>query len=206
MLRRLRWTPFLLLVPAPAWAQAANAVASYGWLSLLPPLVAIGTALVLRTVLPALFLGVWLGAWLLAGFDLAGLGQGFLDTAGIYILDAIADRDHAAVIVFSLMIGGLIGIIAGNGGTRGILELIVRWVHTRRRGQFATVLMGFVLFIDDYANVLIVGNTMRPITDSLKISRAEPAPVEAMTVQKTRAMPEAGRLQIVPGSDDRFGD
>lgn len=142
-----------------------------GWFSVLPPLVAIVTALTLRTVIPALFLGIWLGAWGIAGLDVAGLGQGLLDVLSVYVLNALADADHAAVILFTFMIGGLVGIMGLTGGMRGIVNLLVARAKTRRDGQITTALMGLLVFIDDYANSLVVGRTMRHVTDRLQISR-----------------------------------
>lgn len=141
------------------------------WLSILPPLIAIGMALVFKRVVPALFLGVWLGAWMAAGFSLTGLFVGTLETIEIYILNALANESHVAIILFSLMIGGMVGIISKNGGTYGIVERIIGWAQTPKRGQLATGGLGIGMFFDDYANTLIVGNTMRPVTDRLRISR-----------------------------------
>ncbi|MFP4229424.1 MAG: Na+/H+ antiporter NhaC family protein, partial [Salinivenus sp.] len=78
---------------------------------------------------------------------------------------------HAAIILFSLMIGGMVGIISRNGGTLGIVEWITGWADDSQRGQVATGMLGIGIFFDDYANTLIVGNTMRPVTDRLRISR-----------------------------------
>jgi Na+/H+ antiporter NhaC len=161
-----------VLFPALAWAQAEGEVA-VSWVSLLPPLVAIGAALALRSVVPALFIGVWLGAWLVHGAGLAGAWYGLLDAFQVYSLNALADPDHAAIILFSFMISGLVGIVSHNGGMQGIVNAISRYANSRRRGQLATFLLGLIIFIDDYANSLVVGNTMRPITDRLRISRAK---------------------------------
>ena len=74
--------------------------------------------------------------------------------------------------VFSLLLGGMVGIIARNGGTLGIVEAVAPFArHAAKRGKLATWLAGMAIFFDDYANTLIVGNTMRPITDRLRISR-----------------------------------
>ncbi len=142
-----------------------------GWFTVLPPLLAIAAALALRSVIPALFLGIWIGAWGVAGLDLAGLGQGLLDVLSTYVVAALADADHAAVILFSFMIGGLVGVITHSGGMQGIVDVLIRKVRTRRDGQVTTALMGVAVFIDDYANALIVGRTMRAVTDRLRISR-----------------------------------
>src|SRR5690625_7276303 len=69
------------------------------------------------------------------------------------------------------MIGGMVGIISKNGGTHGVVKHVIGWARSARRGQLAAAVMGLVIFFDDYANTLVVGNTMRPVTDRLKISR-----------------------------------
>ena len=142
-----------------------------GWASILPPFIAIVMALLFRRVVPALFLGIWIGAWIVQGITASGLFWGLLDAIEVYVLNAIVDSGHAAIIVFSLMIGGMVGIISKNGGTTGVVELITDWANTSVRGQVATWVMGILVFFDDYANTLIVGNTMRPVTDRLRISR-----------------------------------
>ncbi len=152
-------------------AQAADAGGDASWTSILPPLVAIAMALITRHIIPSLVVGVWLGAWLHGGSTLAGIVQALLDTIGVYIVDALSDPDHAAIIVFTLMVGGMVGIIRRNGGTDGIVNAVTNWASTPRRGQVATGGLGVAIFFDDYANSLVVGNTMRPITDRLRISR-----------------------------------
>ena len=127
----------------------------------------------MRQVIPALFMGVWFGAWAINGFSLSGLWQGLLEAFQKHILQAVADADHAAVVLFSLMIGGTVGIISRNGGMQGVVNLIVGWANDARRACLATATMGLAIFFDDYANTLVVGNTMRPVTDSMKISRAK---------------------------------
>ncbi len=141
-----------------------------GWLSILPPLLAIAVALVFKRVIPSLFLGIWVGAWIAAGGAM-GWWTGLLATIEVYVLEALADADHAAIIIFSLMIGGMVGIISRSGGTQGIVNKITGWANTPRKGQLATGVLGLAIFFDDYANTLVVGNTMRPVTDRLRISR-----------------------------------
>ncbi|MDX1438860.1 MAG: Na+/H+ antiporter NhaC family protein, partial [Rubricoccaceae bacterium] len=127
-------------------------------------------ALMFRQVVVSLFAGVWVGAWIVTG-SFWGLFSGLARTIDTYLLNALADSDHAAIIIFSLMIGGVVGIIQKNGGTAGIVKAVTTWASTGRRGQIATAILGSAIFFDDYANTLIVGGTMRPITDRLKISR-----------------------------------
>ncbi len=146
--------------------ETVNAIP--GILSILPPLLAIVLALLLRQVIISLFAGVWLGAVFVFGYDPFG---GFLRVLDHYIINALADPDHISIIAFSMLFGGMVGVITKSGGTAGIADVMIRMARSPRRGQFATWLLGFLIFFDDYANSLIVGNTMRPITDRLKISR-----------------------------------
>ena len=142
-----------------------------GWVSITPPLVAILIALTLRNVIPALLIGVWLGATAVRSFAPAGIFRGLLDGFEIYVVRALSDKDHAAIILFSLMIGGMVGIITRNGGMASIVRMIVSRAQTAMGGQVAVWGMGLMIFFDDYSNTLVVGNTARPITDHLKISR-----------------------------------
>ena len=139
------------------------------WYSIVPPLVAILLALVFREVLAALFAGVWLGALAVAGFNPLTATWRTVDT---FVVSALADDSgQTQIVVFSLLLGGMVGIIARNGGTLGIVEAVSPVATSPRRGKLATWLAGLTIFFDDYANTLIVGTTMRPITDRLRISR-----------------------------------
>lgn len=159
------------VVAGETTVRSATTRAIPGWLSILPPLLAIGMALVYRRVVPALFFGVWVGAVLAIGLTPWGAFKGLLDTMQVYVLNALANDSHAAIILFSLMIGGMVGIISKNGGTLGIVERLTTWASDSKRGQVVTGILGISIFFDDYANTLIVGNTMRPVTDRLRISR-----------------------------------
>lgn len=163
----------LLLVFLMTPAQAAEGqVAYFGtWLAILPPLLAITLALIFKRVIPALFFGLWLGAWLVEGLDARGLWTGLLDSFQVYVLNALANSDHAALILFTLMIGGMVGIVSRNGGLQGIINAIGRYADSARRSSLATAFMGTTIFFDDYANTLVVGNTMRPLTDAVRVSR-----------------------------------
>jgi Na+/H+ antiporter NhaC len=142
-----------------------------GWVSLLPAFTAIIVALVIRSVVPALLLGLWIGATALHSFSLKGAGIGLLDTFQVFVTNAVATEDHAAVILFTMMIGGMVGIITRNGGMMSVVRMVVSRAKTAIGAQIAVWLMGLMIFFDDYANTLVVGNTARPITDHLNISR-----------------------------------
>jgi Na+/H+ antiporter NhaC len=142
-----------------------------GWISLMPAFLAIAVALLLRNVVPALLLGLWLGATTLQGFSPLGALQGLMDVLAVFIVNALANPDHAAIIVFTMMIGGMVGIITRNGGMASIVRVVVSKAKTASGGQVSVWFMGLMIFFDDYANTLVVGNTARSVTDHLKISR-----------------------------------
>lgn len=145
-----------------------------GWFSLLPPLVAIVLALIFREVITALFAGVWLGALAVAGFHPVEATWRLVDT---FVVPALGDvaSGHTQVVVFTLLLGGMVGIVSRNGGTAGVVAAVAPLARSRRRGKIATFIAGTAVFFDDYANCLIVGNTMRPVTDRLRISREKMA-------------------------------
>ena len=145
------------------------------WLSVLPPLIAIVMALVLKEVISALFLGVLSGTFLMALFTGqepgTALGSGLLRVVDTYISGSIFDSDHVTIIVFTLTIGGMVKIISANGGMQGIVNWLLRRAKGPRSGQLMTFIMDLCIFFDDYSNTLMVGNTMRPVADKLKVSR-----------------------------------
>ena len=142
-----------------------------GWVSVLPAILAITIALTLRNVIPALLLGLWVGATALRSFTFEGAGRGLLDSFQVFVTGAIADFDRASIILFTMMIGGMVGIITRNGGMASIVRTIVSRAKTAVGGQVAVWLMGLMIFFDDYSNTLVVGNTARSLTDHLKVSR-----------------------------------
>ncbi len=152
-------------------AQQADIPTIPAWVSVLPPLVAIGMALLIRSVLPALMLGLWLGAWALEGLSGKGIFVGLFASFEVYVANAVADFDHATIMLFTFMIAGMVGIISRNGGMRGIVECIITGANSAKRGQLAVWSLGLLIFFDDYSNTLVVGNTSRSITDRLRISR-----------------------------------
>ncbi|MDH3215986.1 MAG: Na+/H+ antiporter NhaC family protein [Candidatus Krumholzibacteria bacterium] len=139
--------------------------------TILPPLLAILMALVFRQVVIALFAGVWLGAFFVNDYAVI---RSFFYVVDHYVVDSLGGEggsDHVSIAIFTLLLGGMVGVFSRIGGTRGVVDVISRLATTPRRGQLATWLMGIAVFFDDYTNTLIVGNTMRPITDKLRISR-----------------------------------
>ena len=145
------------------------------WMSILPPLVAIVMALVIKEVISSLFVGILTGTFLMAYYGgaspAAALGGGILRVVDTYVVGSLFDADHVTIIVFTLLIGGMVRIITANGGMQGVVKWLSRKARGPRSGQLMTFLMDLCIFFDDYSNTLVVGNTMRPIADKLKVSR-----------------------------------
>jgi len=139
-----------------------------GILTIIPPLLAIILAMVMKEVVTSLFLGIFAGSLLLNNFNII---KSFFRVIDKYIVGAIADTNRASIIIFTLMLGGMVGIITKMGGVKGIVESLSRKVRSAKSSQLYTWLMGIFIFFDDYTNTLIVGNTMRPLTDKWKVSR-----------------------------------
>ena len=156
-----------------------------GWVSLLPPLVAIVLALLFREVITSLFVGIWLGCLFLSGYNpLTAIFQ----AGNEFARGELADPDHAAVIIFTLLLGGMVGVVTKMGGLRAIVEMVAPLATTRARSQFAVWMAGLAVFFDDYANSLIVGNTMRPLTDHLNVSREKLAYIVDSTAAPVAAL------------------
>ncbi|HKK88676.1 MAG TPA: Na+/H+ antiporter NhaC family protein [Saprospiraceae bacterium] len=176
------------------------------WTSIVPPLIAILLALLIKEVNLALFAGVWSGAIILGGLRVDNIFLfllSLLETVSDYIIRALNNTGHLSVIVFSLMIGGMVAIISKNGGMAGVVKALSRYAKNRQSSQFVTWLLGIAIFFDDYANTLIVGNTMRPVTDKFRISREKlayivdstAAPVSAIAFITTWIGAELGYIE-----------
>ena len=145
------------------------------WMSILPPLVAIVMALLIKEVISSLFVGILTGTFITALYGgaspVSALGGGLLRVVDTYVVGSLFDADHVTIIVFTLIIGGMVRVITANGGMQGVVNWLSRRARGPRSGQLMTFLMDLCVFFDDYSNTLVVGNTMRPIADKLKVSR-----------------------------------
>jgi len=167
------------------------------WMSIIPPLIAILMALIFREVYSALFTGLLAGTTILYFYQgksfFIAIFSGLYSIIDSYIVKSMSDTGHVSIILFSMMIGGMVTLITKNGGMKGIVNYLARYAANDKSGQFVTWLLGVAIFFDDYANTLIVGNTMRPVTDKLKISREKlaylvdstAAPVAALALTTT---------------------
>lgn len=164
-----------------------------GWLSLVPPVIAIVLAISIRNVYVALLMAIYAGVVVLE----VNPWDSFLRLVDTYLLNEFVELpgggDHIRIILFTLFLGATIGVMSASGGTLALVNRLTRYATTRERGQFMTWLLGLVVFFDDYANTLLVGSTMRSVSDRLRISRqklaflvdATAAPVAGIAIVST---------------------
>ena len=140
----------------------------FGWLSLLPPLVAIALAIATRRIVLSLVVGIFAGSLVMSGGDLL---TAVYHTWETHLWRTFTDPGKLRVFSFTLLMGAMVGVISASGGMRGLVDLVSPFASNRRRGQLATWMMGLLVFFDDYANTMLLGSTLRPICDRLRISR-----------------------------------
>eukprot|EP00571_Detonula_confervacea_P007203 CAMPEP_0172328688 /NCGR_PEP_ID=MMETSP1058-20130122/60477_1 /TAXON_ID=83371 /ORGANISM="Detonula confervacea, Strain CCMP 353" /LENGTH=1233 /DNA_ID=CAMNT_0013045815 /DNA_START=448 /DNA_END=4149 /DNA_ORIENTATION=- len=115
----------------------------------------------------SLGMGIFTGSCMVAG-TLVG---GFRTMLDVYLLNALANKDHGYVFLFILFMAGLVGLIEKSGGLKGITHALTGYVKTSRSAQGASFFAGLIIFFDDYANTLVAGASMRPLTDMCFVSR-----------------------------------
>ena len=170
----------------------------WSWSAVVPPLVAILLAIITRQVLVSLFMGVLVGVCFVTG----SLGEGFAETVATYIPDSVGSG-NVRIIIFSCLLGSVVALVARMGGTQALVDLMTRFGKSRRGAQIATWCAGMFVFFDDYANALLVGNTMRPVTDRYRVSReklsflvdATSAPVACIFIVSTWIAAEIGYIE-----------
>lgn len=141
--------------------------------ALLPPLVAIIMALITKEVYSSLILGVLVGAMLYANGNPweAFLVMFFHEEAGL--VAALSNPSHVCILIFVVLLWTLVAVMNKSGSATAFGRHALKRVKTREGAQLATVLMGFLIFVDDGFNCLTVGSVMRPITDNYRVSRAK---------------------------------
>ena len=161
----------LLLSTVPLCASGLNE-ATYSWYGLIPALIAIVLSILTRQVILSLVLGVVSGSVISYLYNPSDSYLFGIDKAiDHYILDSLVDSGHASVILFSLLIAGMINVISRMGAFNGLVNWLSKFATTKKSALLTTYFLGFIVFFDDYANTLVVGNTMQKITDKFKISR-----------------------------------
>ncbi|MCQ2079275.1 MAG: Na+/H+ antiporter NhaC family protein [archaeon] len=139
--------------------------------SLLPALVAIVLALVTKEVYSSLFVGIIVGAVYLAGFSLSGTIDLLVNTDGAGI--GFIESPDLGIVMFLVLLGIMVALMSRSGASAAFAEWAAKHVKSRIGAQITTVILGVLIFVDDYFNCLTVGSVMRPLTDRYKISRAK---------------------------------
>ncbi|MCF2653237.1 Na+/H+ antiporter NhaC family protein [Anaeromassilibacillus senegalensis] len=140
------------------------------WLALLPPVIAIVLALITKEVYSSLFIGILSGALLYANFGFTGtIDHLFVDG----FIASIADSYNIGILLFLVVLGAIVVLMNRAGGSAAFGKWAVKHIKSRVGAQLATVLLGCLIFVDDYFNCLTVGSVMRPVTDKFKVSRAK---------------------------------
>lgn len=139
-------------------------------LALLPAVVAIALALITKEVYSSLFIGIVVGAVLYSGFEFEGT---VLHVFNGGLLTVLCDSYNMGILIFLVLLGTLVAMMNKAGGSAAFGRWAGTHIKTRVGAQLATVLLGVMIFIDDYFNCLTVGSVMRPVTDKHNISRAK---------------------------------
>lgn len=176
----------------------------YGILTLIPPILAILLAFITKNVVISLFIGALSGTFLVqlvVNSFMDAIIQAFLDFVS-RALNSLADSWNAGIILQVLVIGGIIQLVAKMGGAKAVAEALAKKAKTARSTQLVTLLLGLAVFFDDYANSLIVGPIMKPVSDKMKISRerlafiidATAAPIAGLAIVSTWIGLEVGLI------------
>jgi Na+/H+ antiporter NhaC len=179
-----------------------NPIIVDGFWSLLPPVIAILLAILLKDVYVALLVAVYSGSLVLAGWDPYLAFTNLLDPTQKGFVAQAADSWNMQVIAFTLFLGAMIQVMSDSGGTQALVNRLSGQTGTRERGQLMTWFMGLLVFFDDYANTMLVGGAMRPVTDRLRISREKlafiidstAAPIAGLAIVSTWVGVEVGYI------------
>ena len=140
------------------------------WWAILPPLIAIFLALITKEVYSSLFIGIVTGGLLYSGFSFEGtlthvMQKGFISS--------IADAYNIGILLFLVLLGSLVAMMNKTGASAAFGRWAQTHIKSRVGAQVATIILGILIFVDDYFNCLTVGSVMRPVTDAKKVSRAK---------------------------------
>ncbi|UTJ07921.1 Na+/H+ antiporter NhaC family protein [Arcobacter roscoffensis] len=161
------------ILPIALLADTKDNSVAFGAMTLLPPLVAILLAFVTRNVIFSLFMGIFTGTFMvnITGANIFATFFNALVDMSSKMVGSLADSWNAGIVLQVLTIGGMIAVITKMGGPRAIAIKLAARAKTPATAQLYTWVMGFFIFFDDYANSLVVGPIMRPVTDKLKVAR-----------------------------------
>ncbi|MFC1547664.1 Na+/H+ antiporter NhaC family protein [Candidatus Neomarinimicrobiota bacterium] len=141
----------------------------YGILSILPPIVALGLALWKKQIYPALLLGIWIGWWVLKGWNPLTATTATVAS----IVSVFTDSGNARILIYSLMVGSVLTLISATGGVDGFVQWVGdrRWVTNRRQAQMVPFFLGILITVESSITSLVAGTVGRPLTDRYKVSR-----------------------------------
>ncbi|MFG5124278.1 Na+/H+ antiporter NhaC family protein [Campylobacter lari] len=186
---------YLLLTPLLLLADAQANAEFFGVWTLLPPVIAIVLAFITKDVVLSLFIGALSGTFMLGLIEnniyhaIIASFTGFISK----VVNSMASSGNAGILLQVLTIGGVVALITKTGGTKAVALWLSTKAKQAKSSQFATWCMGIFIFFDDYANSLIVGPIMRPVTDKFKVSReklafimdATAAPITGLAIIST---------------------
>ncbi|EAH7030021.1 Na+/H+ antiporter NhaC family protein [Campylobacter lari] len=186
---------YLLLAPLLLFADAQANAELFGVWTLLPPVIAIILAFITKDVVLSLFIGALSGTFMLGLIEnsiyhaIIASFTGFISK----VVNAMASPGNAGILLQVLTIGGVVALITKTGGTKAVAVWLSTKAKQAKSSQFATWCMGIFIFFDDYANSLIVGPIMRPVTDKFRVSReklafimdATAAPITGLAIIST---------------------
>ena len=159
----------IVIMTVAAFVTDGEDVTETAW-SLVPPLIAITLALVTKEVYSSLFIGIISGALLYTGFNFEGtVNHTFKDG----VIAVLSDSYNVGILVFLVILGAMVQLMNKAGGSAAFGEWASKHIKTRVGAQLATIVLGVLIFIDDYFNCLTVGSVMRPVTDKHQVSRAK---------------------------------
>ena len=182
-MRRTRtWLPLLAVLVLVVMAMTTGAFAAgeeaeefvspfYAtpW-ALLPPVVAIGLALITKEVYSSLFIGILVGGMLYSGFQFEGTVLHVFEDG---IVSVLSDSYNVGILVFLVILGAMVCLMNKAGGSAAFGRWAAKNIKSRVGAQMAAIVLGVLIFIDDYFNCLTVGSVMRPITDKHRVSRVK---------------------------------
>lgn len=159
----------ILFLIAARFLTTAESVQQSFW-ALVPPIIAIALALITKEVYSSLFFGIVTGALLYSGYSFEGtLNHVFVDG----VISVLSDSWNVGILCFLVILGTMVQLMNRVGGSAAFGKWAGKHIKSRAGSQLATILLGCLIFIDDYFNCLTVGSVMRPVTDQHKISRAK---------------------------------
>ena len=176
--RRLRVLPMLVLafvmmfgMTAFAAEEAAYVPEVYAtWVALVPPVIAIALALITKEVYSSLFVGIAAGGFLYSGMNFEVAVTHIFENGMISVL---SDGYNVGILIFLVVLGTMVSLMNRAGGSAAFCQFAASKIKGRVGAQLATIILGMMIFIDDYFNCLTVGSVMRPVTDKFKVSRAK---------------------------------